>query len=65
MFVALREALAAGDDAAAEQAQSEIAAAKAEVESEGSTVAGVKRRVAATLGERGVTYPPALRPPFA
>ena len=65
LFVALREALAAGDDAAAEQAQSEIAAAKAEVESEGSTVAGVKRRVAATLAERGVTYPPALRPPFA
>ena len=61
LFVRLREALAAGDDAAAEAAQAEIAAAKAEVESEGSTVAAVKRRVAAQLAG----YPAAPRAPFA
>ncbi|HKG65650.1 MAG TPA: dihydrodipicolinate synthase family protein, partial [Solirubrobacteraceae bacterium] len=61
LFVRLREALGAGDDAAAEAAQSEIATAKAEVESEGSTVAAVKRRVAAQLAG----YPAAPRAPFA
>jgi 4-hydroxy-tetrahydrodipicolinate synthase len=65
LFVALRDALAAGDDATAEHLQAEIAGAKAEIGSEGSTVAGVKRRVAAALADRGVTYPPTLRPPFA
>ncbi len=65
LFVAIRDALANGDDAAADRAQEELAAVKAEVESEGSTVAGVKRRVAEKLAERGVEYPPALRPPFA
>jgi 4-hydroxy-tetrahydrodipicolinate synthase len=65
LFVALREALSAGDDEAAERVQAQIAEAKGEVESEGSTVAGVKRRVAAALAERGVDYPPSLRPPFA
>ncbi len=64
LFAALRAAIEAGDDAAAERAQDEIAAAKAAVEAEGSTVAAVKRRVAAALAERGVAYPPAPRPPF-
>jgi 4-hydroxy-tetrahydrodipicolinate synthase len=64
LFAALREALSAGDDGAAERVQAEITAAKEEVESEGSTVAAVKRRVAAALAERGVDYPPAPRPPF-
>ena len=48
LFARLREALVAGDDAAADAVQEEIAAAKADVESEGSTAA-VKRRVAAQL----------------
>jgi 4-hydroxy-tetrahydrodipicolinate synthase len=61
LFAALREAIVAGDDAAAERAQDEIAAAKAEVTAEGSTVAAVKRRVA----DRIPGYPPAPRPPFA
>jgi 4-hydroxy-tetrahydrodipicolinate synthase len=61
LFVRLREALEAGEDAAAEAAQEEIAAAKAAVESEGSTVAAVKRRVADQLAG----YPAAPRAPFA
>jgi 4-hydroxy-tetrahydrodipicolinate synthase len=61
LFARLREALAAGDDAAADAVQEEIAAAKADVESEGSTVAAVKRRVAEQLDG----YPPAPRAPFA
>ena len=65
LFASLREALESGDDEVAERIQGEIAEAKGEVEAEGSTVAGVKRRVAAALAERGVTYPPALRPPFS
>lgn len=64
LFAALREALAAGDDEAAEQAQAEITAAKDELGAEGSTVAAVKRRVAAALADRGVEYPPAPRAPF-
>ena len=65
LFASLREALAAGDDETAEQLQDRIAQAKAEVESEGSTVAAVKRRVTAALAERDVAYPPAPRAPFA
>ncbi len=61
LFTRLREALVAGDDAAAEAVQEEIAAAKADVESEGSTVSAVKRRVAAQLDG----YPAAPRAPFA
>ena len=61
LFARLRAALEAGDDAAAEAVQSEIATAKADVESEGSTVAAVKRRVAAQLAG----YPAAPRAPFA
>ena len=65
LFASLREALRAGDDGAAERLQAEIAQAKAEVESEGSTVAAVKRRVATALAERGTEYSAALRAPFA
>jgi len=61
LFARLREAVGASDDAAAESAQAEIAAAKEQVESEGSTVAAVKRRVAAQLA----AYPAAPRAPFA
>jgi 4-hydroxy-tetrahydrodipicolinate synthase len=61
LFARLREALEADDDAAAEAVQAEIAAAKADVESEGSTFAAVKRRVAARL----TGYPAAPRAPFA
>jgi 4-hydroxy-tetrahydrodipicolinate synthase len=61
LFVRLREAIEADDDAAAEAVQAEIAAAKNEVESHASTVVGVKRAVAARLAG----YPPALRAPFA
>jgi 4-hydroxy-tetrahydrodipicolinate synthase len=64
LFAALREALAAGDDEAADRAQAEITAAKDDVEAEGSTVAAVKKRVAEALAERGVDYPPAPRAPF-
>jgi 4-hydroxy-tetrahydrodipicolinate synthase len=65
LFAALRTALGSGEDGAAERVQEEIATAKAGVEAEGSTVAAVKRRVAAALAERGVAYPPQPRPPFA
>lgn len=65
LFASLRDALEAGDDDAAERFQAEIALAKAEVESEGSTVAAVKRRVTTALAERGIAYPAAPRAPFA
>ena len=48
-------------EGAADAAQAEIATAKADVESEGSTVAAVKRRVAAQVAG----YPAAPRAPFA
>jgi 4-hydroxy-tetrahydrodipicolinate synthase len=64
LFAALRGAVERGDRPAAERAQAAIAEAKAEIEAEGATVAGVKRRVAAALGERGVSYPAAVRAPF-
>jgi 4-hydroxy-tetrahydrodipicolinate synthase len=63
LFVALREALAAGDDVT--PFHQEISALKAQVKSEDSTVAAVKRRVRARLAERGVDYPAAPRAPFA
>jgi len=65
LFAALREALEAGDAGAAERLQAQIADAKAEVESEGATVAAVKRRVSAALADRGTAYPAAPRAPFA
>ena len=61
LFARLRGAIAAEDGAAAEAVQEEIATAKAVVQSQGSTVAAVKRRVAAQLAG----YPAAPRAPFA
>jgi 4-hydroxy-tetrahydrodipicolinate synthase len=61
LFVALRDALAAGDDVT--QLHEEISALKAEVKAEG-TVPAVKRRVREQLAERGVDYPAAPRAPF-
>jgi 4-hydroxy-tetrahydrodipicolinate synthase len=65
LFVELAGALEAGDAAEAAHVQDAIAAAKAQVEAEGATVAAIKRRVCARLRERGVRYPPAPRAPFA
>lgn len=63
-FTALRSALAAGDEAEVERLQGEITTLKQQVTGEGSTVAGVKRRVRERLAERGVDYPAGLRAPF-
>jgi 4-hydroxy-tetrahydrodipicolinate synthase len=60
-FAELRESF----DGSAERIQADLSALKREVAAEGSTVAGVKRRVAQRLAERGVAYPTALRAPFA
>jgi dihydrodipicolinate synthase/N-acetylneuraminate lyase len=62
LFAALRDALEAGDGV--EELHAEVAALKAQVKAEGSTVQGVKRRVRKRLAERGVDYPAATRPPF-
>jgi 4-hydroxy-tetrahydrodipicolinate synthase len=65
LLVALARALDAGDDPAAEQASDALTAEKrALAEEEGSTVTAVKRRVRATLAERGIDYPDAPRAPF-
>jgi 4-hydroxy-tetrahydrodipicolinate synthase len=61
LFAALADAIEADDDEAAAQAQAAIAAGRVEVDAEGSTVAGVKRRVAASVPG----YPAAPRAPFA
>jgi 4-hydroxy-tetrahydrodipicolinate synthase len=61
LFLALRDALAAGDDVA--ELNEEISALKAQVKAEG-TVPAVKRRVRERLAERGVDYPAAPRAPF-
>jgi 4-hydroxy-tetrahydrodipicolinate synthase len=62
LFSSLRDALAAG--AGVEPLHEEIAALKAQVKSEESTVIAVKRRVRERLAERGVDYPAAPRAPF-
>jgi 4-hydroxy-tetrahydrodipicolinate synthase len=61
LFAALRDAIAAGDDEAAERVQADIAAAKEDLSSEGSSVGAVKRRVAAQLPG----YAAGTRAPFA
>ena len=61
LFAALREAIVAGDDDAADRAQEAITRAKADVESEDSTVTAIKRRIA----ERIPGYPAEARAPFA
>jgi 4-hydroxy-tetrahydrodipicolinate synthase len=63
LFTALRDALAAGDGV--EPLHDEISALKAQVKSEESTVAAVKRRVRERLADRGVDYPATPRAPFA
>lgn len=63
LFAALRDGLAAGDGV--EELHAEVAALKAQVKAEGSTVLGVKRRVRERLAERGVDYPATARPPFS
>jgi 4-hydroxy-tetrahydrodipicolinate synthase len=64
LFVTLRDAVAAGDDAAAGRAQDEIAQLKEYVRAEESTVAAVKRRVRDRLADQGIDYPTAPRAPF-
>jgi 4-hydroxy-tetrahydrodipicolinate synthase len=64
LFDALATAVEHADGEGAVRAQSQITAAKDEVEAEAATVAAVKRRVAAALADRGVEYPPAPRAPF-
>jgi 4-hydroxy-tetrahydrodipicolinate synthase len=63
LFVALREALEAGDGV--EPLHDEIAELKAQVRTEESTVIAVKRRVRERLAARGVDYPAAARAPFS
>jgi 4-hydroxy-tetrahydrodipicolinate synthase len=63
VLVAMRDKLAAGDDASAEQ--QELAALKAEVKGGTSMVGAIKQRVRDRLAERGVDYPAATRGPFA
>jgi 4-hydroxy-tetrahydrodipicolinate synthase len=63
LFAALRDGLAAGEDVTA--LHDEISALKAEVKSETSTPAAIKRRVRERLAERGVDYPDATRAPFS
>ena len=63
LFVALRSALESGSGV--EPLVEEIAALKAQVKAEGSTVLAVKARVRERLAERGVDYPAAARAPFS
>jgi 4-hydroxy-tetrahydrodipicolinate synthase len=62
LFTALRSALDSGGGV--EPMHEEIAALKAQVKSEQSTVLAVKRRVRERLAERGIDYPAAARAPF-
>jgi 4-hydroxy-tetrahydrodipicolinate synthase len=64
LFVGLREALAAGDEAEAGRLQDEISVLKEQTRAEESTVAAIKRRVRERLAQRGVDYPAAPRAPF-
>ena len=64
LFVQLRDALGAGDEAAAARLQEEITLLKEQTRAEESTVAAIKRRVRERLAARGVDYPDAPRAPF-
>jgi dihydrodipicolinate synthase/N-acetylneuraminate lyase len=64
LFTGLRSALAADDDPEVARLHAEIAALKAEVKSEDSTVAAIKRRVRERLASQGIDYPAAPRAPF-
>jgi 4-hydroxy-tetrahydrodipicolinate synthase len=65
LLAALRDALAGSDDGTVERLHDEVAALKAEVKSEASTVSAVKRRVRERLAEVGIDYPAAPRAPFS
>jgi 4-hydroxy-tetrahydrodipicolinate synthase len=64
LFTALRDALAAGDEAEAGRLQDEISVLKQTTAAEESTVAAVKRRVRDRLAEHGIDYPASPRAPF-
>jgi 4-hydroxy-tetrahydrodipicolinate synthase len=64
LFVALRDALGAGDEASAGRLRDEIAVLKEQTRAEQSTVVAIKRRVRERLAGRGVDYPAAPRAPF-
>jgi 4-hydroxy-tetrahydrodipicolinate synthase len=64
LFVGLRDALAAGDEAETGRIQDQITVLKEQIKAEESTVAAVKRRVRERLATRGVDYPAAPRAPF-
>jgi 4-hydroxy-tetrahydrodipicolinate synthase len=64
LFVGLRDALAAGDEAEAGRLQDQITLLKEQTRAEESTVAAIKRRVRERLAQRGVDYPAAPRAPF-
>jgi 4-hydroxy-tetrahydrodipicolinate synthase len=64
LFVAVRDALAAEDEAEVARLHEEIVALKAEVKAADSSVAEIKRRVRTRLAERGIDYPAATRAPF-
>jgi 4-hydroxy-tetrahydrodipicolinate synthase len=64
LFVGLREALGARDDAEAGRLQDQITLLKEQTRAEESTVAAIKRRVRERLAKRGVDYPAAARAPF-
>jgi 4-hydroxy-tetrahydrodipicolinate synthase len=64
LFVGLRDALTAGDEATAGRLQDEIAILKEQTLAEESTAAAIKRRVRERLAGRGIDYPAAARAPF-
>ncbi|HET8756859.1 MAG TPA: dihydrodipicolinate synthase family protein [Solirubrobacteraceae bacterium] len=64
LFVGLRDALAAGDEAEAGRLQDQITVLKEQTRAEESTVAAIKRRVRERLAQRSVDYPAAPRAPF-
>ena len=64
LFVALRDALATGDEGRAGRVQDEISVLKEQTRAEESTVVAVKRRVRERLAARGVDYPATPRAPF-
>ena len=64
LFVQLRDALGAGDEAAAARLQDEITLLKEQTRAEESTVVAIKRRVRERLAPRGVDYPAGPRAPF-
>jgi 4-hydroxy-tetrahydrodipicolinate synthase len=64
LFIALRDALASGDEASAGRLQDQLSQLKEQTRAEESTVAAIKRRVRERLAARGVDYPASPRAPF-